>query len=207
MSITLLQALENIKPFIGKELSQYTKQFGITIISANGGYNKGWKGQVVEKLAGLNGDNKQAPNGLGFECKSTAFVVGKDQITAKETMAITMFDEKDFDCLFLESHFWAKLKVLIFCAISWDGPFSSTGTLLKVSTFQTLDLDEGNLYKRLESDYNLIIDYFKKCKSNGTQIHTISGELVQVRTKGSKSTMTRAFYAQKQFVNQIFNND
>ena len=207
MSITLLHALENIKPFIGKELSQYTRQFGITIVSPNGGYNKGWKGQVVEKLAGLDGDNKQAPNGLGFECKSTAFVVKKDTIIAKETMAITMFDEKDFDLPFLESHFWAKLKVLIFCAISWDRPFSETGTLLKISTFQTLDLDEGDLYKKLESDYNLIIDYFKKCKKDRIEVHTISGELVQVRTKGSKNTTSRAFYAQKPFVNKIFNND
>ena len=64
MSITLLQALKNIKPFIGRELSIDAKRFGITIISANGGYNKGWKGQVIEKLAGLDGDNKQAPNEL-----------------------------------------------------------------------------------------------------------------------------------------------
>ena len=179
MSITLLQALENLKPYIGQELSQYAQQFNITIKKQSGGYNKGWKGQVIERLAGLNGNNKQAPNGLGFECKTTCFVVTKDLLKAKETMAITMFHQRDYGEEFLESHFWSKLKILIFCAISWDGSYAETGTLLKISTFQAINLDDDGFFKKLKSDYNTISQYFRDCKINNSIPHTISGKLVQ----------------------------
>ena len=75
--------------------------FGMTIITifkfgliTNGSLilNKGWKGLTLERLAGLSNDNKQAPNGLGFELKSVAYYQVKGIWTPKETMAITMIN-------------------------------------------------------------------------------------------------------------------
>lgn len=35
----------------------------------------------------------------------------------------------------------------------------------------------------------------------GEKLHTISGELIQIRTKGQKNSRTYAFYAKTNFVN------
>lgn len=203
--VTLLQANNNLNKYIGIELSDFANDFGITIESQNGGYNKGWKGQVLERLAGLTNNNDKAPNGLGFEIKSTAFELVNNDYRARETMAISMLNVKELLADdFYDSHFWQKLKTLLFCAVSWDGKFAKTGKLLSVNTFQTFN--DSLIIDKLKSDYELIQKYFKSCVENKLPIHTINGELVQVRTKGSKNSSSRAFYAHKNFVNLIFKN-
>jgi DNA mismatch repair protein MutH len=203
--VTLLQANNNLNKYIGVELSDFAKDFGITIVSQNGGYNKGWKGQVLERLAGLTNNNDKAPNGLGFEIKSTAFEYSKNDFRARETMAISMLNVKELMVDdFYESHFWQKLKTILFCAVSWDGKFATTGKLLSINTFQTLN--DSLIIDQLKADYELIQKYFRECSENKTDPHTVNGVLVQVRTKGSKNSNSRAFYAHKEFVNLIFKN-
>jgi hypothetical protein len=57
-----------------------------------GRQNKGWKGLILERLAGLENSNAKAPNGLSFELKSVSFRYVKGELVPKETMAITMAD-------------------------------------------------------------------------------------------------------------------
>jgi DNA mismatch repair protein MutH len=201
--ITLLKANENLNKYIGHELSKYAEDFGITIKSFSGGYNKGWKGQVLERLAGHSNNNLKAPNGLGYEIKSTAFQSKGGVLYPRETMAVSMINPKEIITeAFLESHFWDKLKTILFCAVSWDGSYAETGKLLEVRTFQSLE--DNEIIKQLEKDYNLIqksyIGYDKSIHNR----HTINGELVQQRTKGSKNSHSMAFYAKKEFVRKIF---
>ncbi len=111
--ITTLTALKELKKYINHYLTDYATKFNITIYK-DGKLNKGWKGQVLEKLAGLEGDNKKAPNGLGFELKSVSFKKLKNgKIEPKETMAITMINEQELiNTPFYKSHCWDKLKSL-----------------------------------------------------------------------------------------------
>ena len=74
--ITRIQAITNLEKYLGQDLRKLALDFGITTFET-GKQNKGWKGQVLERLAGLENNNKKAPNGLGFECKTTCFVVKK----------------------------------------------------------------------------------------------------------------------------------
>jgi len=133
--ITRIIAIKNLKKYIGQDLSKLAEQFGITV-SKDGKLNKGWKGLVLERLAGLSSNCKQAPNGLGFELKSTAFYQVKGKWIPKETFAITMINPQNLiDTPFFESHCWEKLKSLVFCAVSWYGRNIERSELLKVQSF------------------------------------------------------------------------
>ena len=73
-------------------------EHGITTYET-GKQNKGWKGLVLERLAGLETNISKAPNGLTYELKSVAFREVKGELVPKETMAITMINsisEKPF---------------------------------------------------------------------------------------------------------------
>ncbi len=113
--VTRAIAIINLKKYIGQDLSELAKQFGITTFK-DGKQNKGWKGLTLEHLAGISSSNKQAPNGLGFELKSTAFYKIKGEWRPKETFAITMINPQNLiETPFFQSDCWEKLKSLFLC--------------------------------------------------------------------------------------------
>jgi len=194
--ITRITAIQRLNQYIGHDLEEHANRYGITIF-ANGNQNKGWKGHTLERLAGLDNNNIQAPNGLGFEIKSTAFHQVKGSWEPKETMAITRIDAKILiETPFYKSHCWDKLKSLIFCAVSWNGKFNPKSVLLKAQSFDFLE-DEC-IVKEIEADYELIRN---KCKTQGFLALTgKDGKYIQARTKGiGHGSTTRAFYARKNF--------
>ncbi|MDP2951559.1 MAG: hypothetical protein Q8N55_04200 [bacterium] len=87
--VTRATAIKNLKKYIGQDLAELAKKFGVTTYK-NGKQNKGWKGLVLERLAGLETNVSKAPNGLSYELKSVAFYYVKDKFVPKETMAITI---------------------------------------------------------------------------------------------------------------------
>lgn len=208
--ITRHTAIKNLQKYINKDLSVYAKQFGITIYK-NGKLNKGWKGKVLEKLAGLEGDNKQAPNGLGFELKSTSYKKLKNgNIVPKETMAITMINTATLEeTSFFKSHCWDKLKMIVFCAVMWHKEDKSKAELLGIESFDLLD--DERLIKEIEQDYEFIRS---KLISQGFKSLTgADGKWIQARTKGTgginpktgkKRPKTRAFYARPKLIKEIF---
>ena len=211
--ITRHTALQNLQKYIGWYLSDYAKKFGTTIYK-NGKLNKGWKGQVLEKLAGVEGGNRQAPNGLGFELKSIAFKkLQNEKIVPKETMAITMINPEELTKTpFFKSHCWEKLKSLIVCAVMWYEDDKSKAKLLGISSFDMLK-DEKFL-KEVEQDYEFIRS---KLKTQGFKSLTgKDGKWIQARTKGAgginpntgkRRPITRAFYARKCLIKELFGKD
>lgn len=198
--VTRIIALENLQKHLGKDLAAEADYYGITTY-INGSQNKGWKGMVLEKLAGLDNNNKQAPNGLGFELKSTAYYQVKNKWTPKETMAITMINpEKLIETPFYKSHCWEKLKSIIFCAVTWNGHHNEVSELLKVQSFDFITDD--NLIKEIESDYEFIRE---KCATKGFKSLTgADGKWIQARTKGAgHGSTSRAFYARKALLKEI----
>ena len=198
--ITRIQAIANLQPYLGKNLFDYCDLFKIYPFK-DGKQNKGWKGLILERLAGLQNNNEKAPNGLGFEMKSVAFVLKKEGYKAKETMAITMLNKKELvRDSFFESHCWEKLKSLVFCATSWEETGQSKAILLDITSFDFLT--DGDLIKEIEQDYEFIRG---KLITQGFESLTGSdGKWIQTRTKGAgHGSTSRAFYARPSLVNLI----
>lgn len=198
--VTRVVAVKNLEKYIGQDLSELAKQYGVTTY-LNGKQNKGWKGLTLEYLAGLSNDNKQAPNGLGFELKSTAFYNVKGQWRPKETFAITMINPNVLsETPFFKSHCWEKLKSLVFCAVSWNGRHNAKSELLQVQSFDFLESE--TLIREIEADYEFI-----RNKSKIEGFGALSGKYgkwIQARTKGAgHGSTSRAFYARKELIKEI----
>lgn len=200
--VTRVIAVENLKKYVGMDLYDLAIKNGITVFKGTK-VNKGWKGQTLEILAGLENNSKKAPNGLGFELKSVSFRLKDSEYVPKETMAITMINPEELlRDSFYESHCWAKFKTLVFCAVEWNGTFAKTAKLLEVTS---LDFFEGHdIIKEIEKDYEFIR---KKLRTQGFGALTGSdGKWIQARTKGpGHGSTSRAFYARTQLVAEIFN--
>ena len=200
--VTRATAIKNLRRYIGQDLRELAIAHGITTYET-GRQNKGWKGLVLERLAGLETNVSKAPNGLSYELKSVSFYYVHGVLVPKETMAITMINPEELkDEEFFESHCWAKLKSLIFCAVMWHGKNSDTGELLQVASLDYAEDDD--LITEIKADYDFIRH---KLINLGFQSLTGSdGKWIQARTKGAgHGSTSRAFYARKSLVKEIFN--
>lgn len=199
--ITRTIAIKNLKKYIGQDLRKLALEHGITTYET-GKQNKGWKGLVLERLAGLQTNISKAPNGLTYELKSVAFREVKGELVPKETMAITMINPKELKVhSFFESHVWAKLKTIVFCAVQWNGKNSEAGELLKVTSLDFAEDDE--LIKEIKADYDFIRN--KLIKEGFKALTGKDGKWIQARTKGpGHGSVSRAFYARTSLVKKIF---
>ena len=199
--ITRTTAIKNLKKHIGQDLRKLALKHGITTYET-GKQNKGWKGLILERLAGLQTNISKAPNGLSYELKSVSFHYVKNELVPKETMAITMINPEELKThSFFESHCWAKLKSIVFCAVMWHGKNSEKAELLKVASLDFAEDDE--LIKEIKSDYDFIRN---KLITRGFEALTgADGKWVQARTKGpGHGSISRAFYARTCLVKKIF---
>ena len=199
--ITRWNAVNILNQYVGQELSHFAKKHKITIVADSGKINKGWKGHVCQKLIGIDLDNKQAPNGLGFELKTVSYFNRKGLWMQKETMAITMVDADNlYDNDLLHSHLWEKLKRLLFCATSWNGENSTKSKLLRVITVDCLN--DSEIISTIQEDYDTIRN---KLKTQGLNALTSrDGNYIQARTKGAgHGSVSRAFYAKKSLLKSI----
>lgn len=199
--VTRTTAINNLKKNIGKDLRKLAKQHGITTYET-GKQNKGWKGLVLERLAGLETNISKAPNGLSWELKSVSFHHVKDDLVPKETMAITMINPEELkQHSFFESHCWAKLKAIIFCAVEWHGKNAENAELIKVASLDFAEDDE--LIQEIKADYDFIRN---KLITQGFEALTgADGKWIQARTKGAgHGSTSRAFYARTALVKKIF---
>lgn len=199
--VTRATAIKNLKEYIGQDLRKLAKDFGITTYET-GKQNKGWKGLILERLAGLETNISKAPNGLSYELKSVSFHYVKDELVPKETMAITMINPEELkQHEFFDSHCWAKLKSMIFCAVMWHGQNSDTGELLKVASLDFTEDDD--LIKEIKTDYDFIRN--KLIKHGFEALTGADGQWIQARTKGpGHGSISRAFYARTKLVKKIF---
>lgn len=198
--ITKIIAIKNLRKHIGEDLCIHSEKYGITRFK-NGRQNKGWKGLTLERLAGLTSSNSPAPNGLGFELKTVAYMIKNGKLIPKETMAITMINPETLrNTSFYQSHCWDKLKSIVFCAVSWHGVHSDKSELLYVTSLDFLESDF--LIKEIEEDYKFIR---KKLIKHGFGALTgKDGKWIQARTKGpGHGSVSRAFYARKDLLREI----
>ena len=210
-TITRQIAIKNLKRYVGTDLATLASQFGIKPF-LNGKQNKGWKGLLLERLAGLQTNTSKAPNGLTYELKSVAFRrrVRDNKLVPKETMAMTMINAEELKaCSFFESHLWAKLKAMIFCAVEWEGPNAKRAKLLRVVSVDFKKNDP--LVKEIKKDYD---DIRSKLRREGFgSLSGKDGKWIQPRTKGpggeaarsgAPRPSSRAFYVRTKLVKEIF---
>lgn len=207
--ITRTIAIKNLKKYIGQDLRKLALEYRITTYET-GKQNKGWKGLVLERLAGLENNVSKAPNGLSYELKSVSFRNVKNKLVPKETMAITMINPTELkETEFFDSHCWAKLKSIVFCAVMWHGKNSENAELLKVANLDFVEDDE--LIKEIKADYDFI--RAKLIKGGFKSLTGKDGKWIQARTKGAgginprtgkRRPITRAFYARTSLVKKIF---
>jgi hypothetical protein len=102
---------------------------------------------------------------------------------------------------FFESHCWAKLKSIIFCAVMWHGQNADSGELLKVANLDFAEDDD--LIQEIKADYDFIRN---KLITQGFEALTgVDGKWIQARTKGpGHGSISRAFYARTCLVKKIF---
>jgi len=199
--ITRAVAIENLKKYIGHDLRGLALQHGITTYET-GKQNKGWKGLVLERLAGLKTNVSKAPNGLTYELKSVAFRCVRGKLLPKETMAITMINPEELQAhTFFQSHCWSKLKAIVFCAVMWHGKDAETAELLSVASLDFAKDDE--ILLEIKADYDFIRE---KLIAQGFESLTgKDGKWIQARTKGhGHGSISRAFYARTGLVKKIF---
>ncbi|MDR1523033.1 MAG: hypothetical protein LBS29_03695 [Endomicrobium sp.] len=201
--ITRANAIINLKKYIGQDLRSLALKYKITTFET-GKQNKVWKGLVLKKLAGLDTNISKAPNGLNFELKSVSFYLKKDELVPKETMAITMINPNELiNSSFYNSHCWAKLKSMIFCAVMWNGKNAADAKLLSVTSFDFTD--DGELISEIKADYDFIRN--KLATEGFASLTGRDGKWIQARTKGiGHGSNTRAFYARKTLIKKIFEN-
>lgn len=110
---------------------------------------------------------------------------------------------------FFESHCWAKLKTIVFCAVEWNGKNAEGGKLLKVASLDFAEDDE--LIKEIKTDYDFIRE--KLIKHGFERLTGKDGKWMRARTKGigginprtgERRPVTRAFYARTNLVKKIF---
>lgn len=199
--VTRATAMKNLKKYIGQDLRALALKHGITTYET-GKQNKGWKGLVLERLAGLQTNVSKAPNGLSYELKSVAFHYVRNELVPKETMAITMINPTELKKeTFFESHCWAKLKTIVFCAVEWGGTNADNGKLLGVASLDFAEDDD--LIKEIKTDYDFIRE--KLIKHGFESLTGKDGKWIQARTKGpGHGSISRAFYARTGLVKKIF---
>ena len=199
--ITRAVAIENLRKYLGQDLRELAKELGVTTYET-GKQNKGWKGLVLERLAGLDNNSRKAPNGLTFELKSVSFHSPKGVLVPKETMAITMINPSELKAHeFFESHCWAKLKTLVFCAVQWNGKNADAAELVNVTSLDFAEDDR--LIQEIKADYDYIRN---KLLTHGFDALTgKDGKWIHARTKGAgHGSTSRAFYARTGLVSKIF---
>src|SRR3989344_3493984 len=158
-------------------------------------------GIVLERLAGLKANVSKAPNGLTYELKSVSFHYKKDKLVPKETMAITMINPKELkESEFFDSHCWAKLKAIVFCVVAWHGKNAEKAELLEVISLDFSKTDD--LIMEIKTDYDFIRN--KLITQGFDSLTGKDGKWIQARTKGSKNSETRTFYARPKLVAKIF---
>jgi DNA mismatch repair protein MutH len=197
--ITRFEALQILRRYIGKDLRHLAEEFSMPVF-VNGKKNKGWAGLVLERCISLDPNCRQAPNGLGWELKTTSLRLRDDRWRPKETVAITMINpERDVEVPFEESHLWQKLKKTIVCGREWITKEEPRSRLIQVNCF---DVTDDELLALVKSDYELIQQTIRT-KGFGALSRSLC-EYIEPGTKGSgHGSTSRAFYASRKLVGII----
>ena len=198
------ERLSSILP--GKNLHDLAREYSVTV-RKEGRLNKGWVGQTLERVAGLNAGNAQRRDGIDFELKSTSLVKRPSGWEPKETLKITQLNPQgvlteDFS----SSALWEKMSSLILVGCVHQSP--TICTALCVSYFAVSDKELYNALLSFWQEIKLILslgeiaDYTSQGSSGGyLQLRpTGTGKTLSVCPVTGRRFQSLAFYATKRLV-------
>ncbi len=164
--------------------------------------NKGWAGLTLEKALGLPVNTRREPNGGSWELKQVSLKARPKtgEITAKETMQITMFDRAHIlEHPFEESHVLHKIARMILVARLYVDKNESASPILLIKAAD-LSLEVPTVYQRVRADYEQMREVLRRGEAPKSEM----GALIQSRTKGAgHGSTSRAWYARTGFVNLL----
>lgn len=192
-------AILKLNTLKGQVLQELAPQYGVTIKTAKGTTNKGWAGHICEGYLGLPINSSQKPDFGDWELKSIPIKTLKSgKQSFKETMAVTMIDPTDvLNTSFEESHLLTKLQKMVVVARTYGKSNDDPSEFLSATSFDLTD----ELYEEVKSDYELVQSIIKN--KGFSSLTGKMGKYIQPRTKGSKGSKTRAFYARPLFLKQF----
>ncbi len=196
--------LIKLQSLVGQDLHDLAKQFGVTVLGANGKVNKGWAGHVFECFLGLPINSSQNPDFGTWELKSIPLKYkGLSELSFKETMAITMIDPRQVATTpFEDSHLYAKLRKTL-CVARIVGNDYSEPTVIHSIT--NIDL-QGQMYQQVKADYEEVQACINDSTRGFSALTGKMGTFIQPRTKGpGHGSISRAFYARKSFLAHYIN--
>ena len=200
------EAMERLRALEGACLVELAGELGQQIFHerAEGKrtLNKGWAGLTLERALGLPVNSRREPNGGSWELKQVSLKALKTgEITAKETMQITMFDhEHILEHSFEESHVIHKIARLILVARLYTGREETHSPIIAVRAAD-ISLEEAFVYEQIRRDYETMRAHLR----DGGVAASRMGVLIQSRTKGpgNGAKKTRAWYARTRLVNLL----
>ncbi len=164
--------------------------------------NKGWAGLTLEQVLGLPVNTRREPNGGSWELKQVSLKkrTSTGEMTAKETMQITMFNRDHIlEHPFETSHVLHKIARMILVARLWVDKTETSSPIILVRPAD-LSLEIPSVYEQVRCDYEEMREHLK----NGGVPKSEMGRLIQSRTKGTgHGSVSRAWYARTGFVNQL----
>lgn len=197
-------AISRLRLLVGEDLRPLADRYEVTVWNEFGRKNKGWAGHVLERYLNIPINSAQSPNFGSWELKLVSLDYNRNNsLKVKETMAITMIDGYNVrNTPFIESHLYAKLRKAVICARVFETTQDTRSLLDRVTPF---DLENNETLRQIENDYNLIREAIRNGGMNA--LSSSMGTYIQARTKGSRNSTTRAFYARKILVAKILGID
>ena len=193
-------AIQKLSNLVGKDLREFADDYGITVFK--NGQNKGWAGQVIERYLGAPTSSSKEPDFGDWELKKISLWYDKKgKIGVKYPMAIGQIDEDNVrKYSFKNSSLLRKLRKMVIAATIWESAYQEKVIFYGATMF---DLDDNQqIYKQIESDYNLVRD--KILNGKFSVLTGKMGKYIQPRTKGTgHGSTSRAFYARAAFLSEF----
>ena len=195
------EALQRLSTIIGRDLRELAAEYEVDVVKENGKIDKGWAGFVLEAHLNLPRNSSPDPNFGSWELKTIPLKYLKNgTLTFKETMSIgnitpEVIESTDFE----DSHLLGKLRRMVVAARIWESKAEERSILHSVTSF---DLDDPEVYRQVEADYNLIKETI--ATRGFSALTGKMGVYIQPRTKGrGHGSTSRAFYARKIFLKKF----
>jgi len=172
--------------------------------------NKGWVGQTIEKLAGININSNPHRDGEDFELKTTELILKGGILIPKETLKITQLSPENILVQSFEnSQLWQKLERLILV-----GYFCQDPDRVVAKKILSVTLTDTPWAKDLRQFWEDVQDLICSGEMKSAINLGSSADLIQLRPLGDGKQMSRcpvtgeffparAFYATKNLINLL----
>jgi DNA mismatch repair protein MutH len=198
------EALALLRAQVGKPIWKILEDSGTTLtLSPRNIRNKGLGGLLLEAIIGKAHDSHQRPDlDDGTEVKKASI---ERQVRVpfgvKETVQVTMINRKiALPKEFSESHLYSKTRKILLVPTLYAGKGKQSEEILLPPR---LWIPSDSFNTRMNSDYTEVLDTIADPKKGFDALTGSMGQVVEPRTKGSKSSSSRAFYFKTSAVKEI----